>query len=92
MSGIILNICVIAYLQKPPYHGDGSALTPYDTEAIMFARKFGENLRRLDVGCVQRVRWLGAWKPQRNSDLAAAEDKRQQMKAVLLRMDDFNRR
>ncbi len=58
----------------------------------MLARKFGENLRRLDVGCVQRARWLGAWKPERSSDLAAAEHKRQQMKAALLRMDGFNRR
>lgn len=68
------------------------ALIPYDTEAMILTRKFDENLRRLDVGCVQRARWLGVWRPERSSDLAAAEEKRQQMKAVPLRTDDFNRR
>ena len=59
----------------------------------MFARKVAEALRRLDVGCAQRARWLGVCRVERPVD-AAEEARRRAMEEARRmpdRLDGFNR-
>ena len=61
----------------------------------MFSKQIRENLRRLDVRCAQRARWLGIHKTAERPPMEEPEEKREHLKDEIRRSfgktDEFYR-